>query len=275
MKRIFIVVAILALLFLTACASANQNDSMGTESQSESVPTHDEDFLPDWIRDMFDESDLASDRLLTMNVSADWASHSTLDDMLAGTMMGYYGLRPGLTHIVMAEVLDERVEWVDPTSPHLPNSLFYGEEHIPRYSPYTINRIRVLEVFKGDVTIGDVLDLGQQGGQIGNFLMESRNKLPLATGDVLVFFLNDPNYGNNLSTTLPMFLINPWQGAYYLPDSYGRAIAFGENLTVDMYEELESVSPDNHWFLPTIGDLADLQIQNFGQLSESFAAIVR
>ena len=75
----------------------------------------------------------------------------------------------------------------------------------------TIYEVRILEVFQGDLQIGDKIELAQLGGESAYRITINLEKIPIEIGDDLVLFLlnNDP--------TTPAGLLH--QGAYRLSES--------------------------------------------------------
>ncbi|MCL2572133.1 MAG: hypothetical protein FWE11_06985 [Defluviitaleaceae bacterium] len=159
----------------------------------------------------------------------------------------------GATHIVHAEVLDNRVERINT---YMGSGYVIGfnneirEVDISRYYEIvTIYRLSVLEVFKGDVEVGDILELGQRGGRLGNYELINERKIPIAYGDELIFFMRcftDEGFGH-----LPLLLESSSQAVYHIPapGADGSAV-------------LESFTPDNELIL-TVSDLERF-VEEFG-----------
>lgn len=230
MKKYLAVLLTIALVVLTACGSSNSAPQAG-----------DEVFLPAWIADFFTEEELGSGEMLTLQTSSDYSSYATLAELLESAV----------TDVIKAEVLDERFDWIDYTLPH-PEE-FWGdgipEEHEPRYHPFTVYRLQVLDVFYGNTEIGEVVELAQIGGVMDNFSAVNSNMLPLAIGDIFVFLLTNPNLdpAREAFPIVPMILVNPWQTVYHTSD--------GERT----HELLESVASNNFVALAvTMDDLVDL-----------------
>jgi hypothetical protein len=114
------------------------------------------------------------------------------------------------TDIIRAEVLDERVELVNII---LPQNDYPEIEVVPEvaYEISTIHSLRVLEVFQGSSSVGDIVEVMQPGGQLENTMVFVNDKLHLTVGeDVIIFLVNH-------DTGLPMVRANPSQSAYRVP----------------------------------------------------------
>lgn len=235
-RKLTMILIALALLFLVACGEAEQNGSVeenssdgllsGGREQSESVQENNSDYLPSWVMNMFTEEQLSSGEMLTVLTSADYQSYSTIADLIESAA----------SDVIKAEVLDERVEWLNFDMP-IPEDrwgdIWYDindvEEFVPHYEPHTVNRLRVLEVFKGDSEVGDIVEVGQRGGQTGNFNFANRELMVFEIGEVLLFVLSDPNLdeGRDPSVTLPLIMVNPWQTVYRIGSARGEEVLEG------------------------------------------------
>jgi len=171
MKKIFLklVVAFSLVILLAACESSAQNDI---------ITMHQND-------------------ITTTYVSGDYYVYSSVDSIAAEA-----------TDIVRVEILDERVESINlalPPQNEYENTGVYQEA----YRISTVNRFRVLEVFKGDLETGDIREVMQVGGELGNENLENLYKVMLNIGDDLVLFLYSFEIEN-----LPLVLLNPSQSAF-------------------------------------------------------------
>ena len=153
------------------------------------------------------------------------------------------------TYVIRAEVLDERVEKVNTVTP--PDE--------PFYDIVTIYRVLVLEVFQGDAVAGEIMEIRRSGGELNGQVVHSHDQV-LTIGDELLLFVYQGE-----RWVLPPVLLNPLQAAYQLPSERTEGAD-------DLNSELESLNPDNTLTL-TLGDLLDLQYENFGEISESFAEL--
>ena len=118
------------------------------------------------------------------------------------------------TNVVRARVLDVRVEW-----------------NFSQFEPYSVHRVRVLEVFQGDVEPRDILEVRQP-------IWHDVARLRFGWRDELVLFLS-PGGG----------LMSPYQAAYHYPPSADGI--------------LENVYPFSEWdFQLTIDDLRRLSEGN-------------
>jgi len=114
------------------------------------------------------------------------------------------------TDVIRVEVLDERVELVNTI---LPQNDYQEIEVVPEvaYEICTIHRLRVLEVFQGSSSVGDIVEVMQPGGQLENTMVFVNDKLHLTVGeDVIIFLVNH-------DTGIPMVRANPSQSAYRVP----------------------------------------------------------
>ena len=84
------------------------------------------------------------------------------------------------------------------------------ESGLPRAVIYTIYIIEILEVFQGDLQVGDEVVLKQMGGRRGNIEVINLDGAPIQIGDDLVMFLYFPSGADRAE------ILNPWQGVYRL-----------------------------------------------------------
>ena len=243
MKKVFpVAVVIFVLLALGACAggrlnelealSINNPDEAGElciDELEEAGRPNEYELNETEVPNFFDDSD----EMMRIYFSADWPAYASIEELTTRA-----------AGIVRAEVLDERVEWLNFFIDHPPE--------IDPYRPYTVYRIQVLEVFQGDVAPGDILEVAQRGGQLDNMWMINQDKIPIASGDDLVFFLN------SVCASFPAGFMTPFQGVYRFPD--------GDTRSLNDDEELESVHPEDvssYLILTlTIGDLLQIQEEN-------------
>jgi len=129
--------------------------------------------------------------------------------------------------VVRVEVLGRGEQWFDPW-PNAP--------HMARY--YPVDRLLVLEVFRGRSTPGEIIELRHSDGP-----------RPRRGEDLVLFF-------RTFEDNRPALLFYP-EGLYRFPNS-------SENTwTLDPEVRLRSVSRRNHLTL-TIGDLREIAERNFG-----------
>jgi len=155
-------------------------------------------------------------------------------------------------YVVQVEIIDKRTEmlntWIIDSGEPIPSDHYRG------YSPHTVHTVRVLEVFKGDVEIGDIMDIRQSGGQVGNLKVVNSNMIDFALGDELLMFLNPWGY--------PM---NPTQSIYSLPAIYANPFSLSLYDEIGRFEDysapLESFHHGNDLVL-TIGDLLQIAEDN-------------
>lgn len=132
------------------------------------------------------------------SVSMDWPSYDSIDEMTERA-----------TDVVRVEVLSSTItRWAYEGSDFLRNI-------------YTFYTIHVLEVFQGNLQVGDEIEVAQLGGKLDNVEMINRNRVPFEIGDELVMFLvffPEKDY--------PAGILNPWQGIYRLSEEVG----YGEEI---------------------------------------------
>ena len=244
MKKFLFVIVIVALLSFAACAGTERisTDAENVPADTGGVPI-DTDDIPVTRGGMFCTANLPEGETLTVSVHGDAIIFDSIEQILSE--MSWVDS----IDVVRVEVLDERVEWEE--------------------MPYTVYRIQVLEVFQGEsgVEVGDVLEIAQMGGEIDRVRLENDSFLPLAPGDDLVLFLSrSPGQGPYRRGILG------FQSVFRFPPVDGmRAFRSDEDLET-VYEFPEHIA---YFALSlTLDDLADMQIQNFGRVSESFGAVI-
>ena len=161
------------------------------------------------------------------------------------------------TDVIRAEILDSRVERINTSLSSDPD--FYNDpKHIRLHTVY---RLVVLEVFAGNTKVGDIVEVMQMGGRLGNEELVYDRQLPLSSGDNLVLFLY--NYEKEGFGHLPMTFMGGGQAVYraassnvneYIEDIEGIEGTFRASLMLSDVI-LENFDPENHLSL-TIGDLS-------------------
>ena len=111
---------------------------------------------------------------------------------------------------------------------------------------FTVYRIKILEVFQGDVNVGDILEVKQLGGQSENLIVISHDMIPFTIGDDLVMFLYSFN-----GPAMPASFLNPEQSVYRFTQANKDAVMYGFN------DSLESLNPNNDLTL-TLYDLQQI-----------------
>ncbi|MCL2572860.1 MAG: copper amine oxidase N-terminal domain-containing protein [Defluviitaleaceae bacterium] len=144
----------------------------------------------------------------------------------------------GATHIVKAEVLDSRTELINTV---LSDREISEDEEERVILPHTVHQLRVLEVFMGTAAIGEIIEVAQLGGRVGNRELIYDHQVQLIYGDELIFFLHC--YESRGFRPMPMALESASQ-AIYIPAPPGSSPD-----TV-----LENFSPENDLIL-TLGEL--------------------
>jgi len=174
----FLVVSIVvcSLLFLASCTSAIQDDLTTHDDESISIIYEDEAI-----------TNTSYNEIRTTHVSGDSMEYMYIDELASRA-----------TYILLVEILDERVEWID-----------HGVPPSSRYEIFTVNRLSVLDVFKGETEIGNIMEVRQRGGQLGNEKVINSNQIVLPIGDDLVLFLFCMGIDNR-----PAHLLNPTQSVY-------------------------------------------------------------
>ena len=77
--------------------------------------------------------------------------------------------------------------------------------------PYTIYTVEVMQVYKGDVTVGNTIEMKQLGGTIDHVHYVQEDAMTIEIGNTYIMFLE--TYENS-----PASLINPIQGIYEYTD---------------------------------------------------------
>jgi len=260
LKKFLFIFLIFALFPLTACAD--------TESTSAEVNAS-----PATLGGMFCTADLPEGEVLTVSVSGDFFIADCIEDLLSfGVVSGRHR-----DYVVRVEILDEWVAWRNMTLPSQHEGALPFLEDDPGldfsddYRPSTFYRAQVLEAFLGEVEVGDILYIAQSGGRIGNVHFETDYFVPLALGEDLVLILSSPSWMTN--EEWPATLISPFQSVYRFPSSSGDIRTFSLDEELEPYQPSERTA---HFGLPlTLHDLAEMQRENFGEVSESFQEVLQ
>jgi len=160
------------------------------------------------------------------------------------------------TQVARMEVLDERTELINRWAGDEVN------EGLPAmYDVYTINTVKILEVFKGRHEIGDIIEIIQLGGLYGNLHLIT-HMTPLPAGSEIILFFDD----NGAGPDHPSRLHSAIEGAYQVPSAPARrgssiqdvgvlqAYSMGE---VSAGETFDGLNESNDLVF-TIGDLVRL-----------------
>jgi len=134
-------------------------------------------------------------------------------------------------------------------------------------SIFTMNPVRVTEVFKGNTQVDDIIDIAQRGGRRGNVMLVLRDRIDLEPGDDLVLFLRlmSPSAFNRENVfSFPA----QFQSVHRFPalSEEGSIATF----TFDEELELESITgrrPGAALTL-TVGDLKRIANESFGPVPE-------
>jgi len=241
MKKIVLVaIVVCALLLLTACASEPHYEPIAESEVQHKAPTNDASVQ---IHDAGNpDIPYGDEKIEWIHITASWPDYTCIDELASNAV-----------HVVRVEVLDERPEWINP--------FLRAPIEGPIYELYTINQVRVLEVFQGDAQPGDIMDVGQRGGQFDNMRVTTDAKVPFVVGEELVLFLGSSGSNTNFNgEQLPAFLLTPWASVYRVP-------SFGEELSaLSVNQQLEAVDSRCRITL-TIGDLRQIADGTLGNNS--------
>ena len=212
------------------------------------APTARSENMPDVTADMDD-----------VGVSA--VNNTDQQDVQIIIVKGQYAFYPDVdslarraTDIIRVEVLDSRVELVNILLPP-----FDPDEDISVwYDIHTVYRLRVIEVFKGNMEPGMVTEVMQTGGLLDNIHLINYDFLEFIYGDDLVLFIYTFDDG------YPDVLLNPHQSVYltkFLHMTIASDIGETESI-IELYradllladDVIESFSHYNNITL-TVGDL--------------------
>ena len=187
--------------------------------------------------DIYSTAENISVEMETKNIMFDFVSVNDLDDLLFWT-----------TDVIRAKVLDERVDKINtliPSESTSPDALQYF------YEVFTIYRLKVLEVFKGDTFIDEIIELAISGGQYGNINIITDPHTKLAIGEDLVVFMRVPAIEGN-----PFFRSTMTQSLYKFAEPISSDITRGMNV------ELENIH-HHSIFTITVQDLMNIAETNF------------
>ncbi|MCL2400953.1 MAG: hypothetical protein FWC91_14585 [Defluviitaleaceae bacterium] len=224
----FLLTTLFTLIFLTACGTSIQNESLQSGSLAELASLN---YVSLSRMDALISMAHELEEVVYVDIHADYPAYPTLEDLASRAR-----------DIVRVEVLDERVGLVNILLPSP-----YNYEGQTSYEIQTIHRLRVLEVFKGDTEPGDIIEVRQEGGQYGNIIVTNSRKIPFSEGDDVVLFL--ANRAIDFDIHIPSVLLSPFQAAYNFTPSNTDARLRNAN------DELESIFPYNDLIL-TLNDLA-------------------
>jgi hypothetical protein len=271
MKKITFVLLILVLNFLTfiACATGNDTNVLSDENVilNESIPTIDTTIFPETIIPItttnhselitppittISESEeqgdiiMVNDEIQEIYIHSDWRGYRNSDELFERA-----------TLVIRAEVIDDgRYEMrninrslPDPIPDDMLELLDKGILSFAMFEPHyvimTIHQVKVLEIFKGDIKVGDIVDVRQRGGEMDGVRVISDDIIPFTKGDNLVLFLSVSNRDGSAG------LLTPWYSVYRYPSQTG-IMAF--SVEGNDNRELENVDERNNLTL-TIGDL--------------------
>ena len=298
-KIILIIAAIFLLISFTACSEAQDTPSMIAEdnidtdaaipAETEPVEVETDEFykFPFALESTTPREplpDIPEEEIVERLSLASWPGYRSFQDLMNDSV---------LTDVVRARILSERtdrVRMIYTSGPEEDARLIADD--MPVFRIHTLHRIQILDVYYSwtELSPGDVIEIGQQGGQIGNERFSlSPGLMPLAPGEDLILFIGshvgierkrDPHVALSPETyeimqhpewiAHPPGFLNPWQGAYHFPAPDNRMRSLDAD---DVLETVVNPGEENRITF-TIADLAELQIQSFGHLSESFEALL-
>jgi len=143
-------------------------------------------------------------------------------------------MRSVSSDIVQLEILDERAEWVNIWENH--DGVIPSERDL--YDVYTIHRARVLNVFQGDLAIGEIIEVRQIGGSLDGIILLNPSMVNFSYSDNVVLFLGE-------AVTSHFVIMLPYQAAYIISGN-GDLIGYHQNpafndlgLTWDILEQIQ------------------------------------
>ena len=200
-------------------------------------------------------------RVETMIISTDIHVYRSIENLIDDS-----------SAIMRVELLDQRVEYKDisvPFTQEMIDTFFGGVDpgHEPLYVVMTLFRARVIEVYKGDREVGDIIEIAQSGGELEKEDGTLRRVLysdrtPLEVGDDMVAFLFAWHSISGTAGRDIYSLMSPNQAAFRFPVAEGGIAAFGFD------KELESIHERNSLTL-TLWDLTQIADNNFSPVQSS------
>jgi len=212
MKKLFTALAVITTIAIfVSCATSRPPETPPTRAENEGGA-------------------MSSNEIEEIFVHSDWPNYNSVDELFSRA-----------TDVIRAEVLDEgKFETVNTRIPEPNNPLWE-----PSYELYTVYQVRVIESFLGDFEVGDIVKVGQVGGEMDGVRVISGDKIPFATGDDLVLFLATFDGVSHAE------LLTPWQSVYrFAPENGGVMSADMRDNDDRVLENVEG----NHLTL-TVGDL--------------------
>lgn len=144
-------------------------------------------------------------------------------------------LKSRSSDIVQLEILDYRAEWIN---------FWAGFEGVrpqdwrERYELFTIHRARVLNVFQGDLMIGEIIEVRQLGGSLDGEIWTTPSTADFSYGDHVVLFL--------IGGDLPHFgIMSPSQGTFVVNDDEELLSYHSFNNLELTWEILGQIQSDN------------------------------
>ena len=170
------------------------------------------------------------------------------------------------TNIIRGEVLDKQYKWMDNSLSREDMTIIlrsdgltddeieyhlYGQDFEQReLDLVTLYTVLVLEVFKGDHQIGDIIEIATLGGEYEGITLTVCDAIEMESGSELIMFLFSWELIGQ-----PYSLISHIQGVYYIPGELDIEKTVLEYEGFDI--ELESVSEHDPIFI-TLDDLIEI-----------------
>ena len=134
------------------------------------------------------------------------------------------------TEIVKVRVIDNRTEWLNASL----------TSQTQNYEINTVFLLLVLEVFQGNIQAGDIIEVKQLGGHIGNEELVNLDKVSFEINDDLILFIRSWHHIDDRPSTL----LTPWQSVYHVGED-GEPIALPDNDLLLTRIILEQIQKDN------------------------------
>jgi len=174
-------------------------------------------------------------QLMTMHTSAFNPPRSSVDELASDA-----------TYVIRALILNEKVEIIDTVTmeraEELPDNI--DDAFWDSHEVITVNSIEVVEAYKGDAEPGQIMEIVQIGGRIGDIEVISYDRVQFTDGEDLFLFLNPWGYP-----------IHPSQSVYRSP----AHLKGGSALNMPPTTILENFHIDNNLIL-TVGDLERISL---------------
>ena len=252
MRRNYILILIVLIVLLVGCETlpATEQEANSEELIVSNENTNEEEYENRELQRM----EIHLDVLLIRDLET-FVEQST--DIIRGVALDS---RTELVNFVISEedrregmirqgLSEEEIEYLLFTSEY---AITFIDEDIPRYYIMTTYRIEITEVFQGDHSVGDIIEVWRAGGAYADTYWFIRDAVQLELDSEFVLFLSE-NLG-----IFPYNFITPSQGAYHVPDE----VIDGDLVDHDEIDlELENIGAVDH-IVVTIGDLIEIAAEN-------------